>query len=312
MMFASQNGHDPCALQLIEAGANVDQTEEDGYTALMFACQDGHDRVTLQLIEAGGGVNHVAMNGVTALMLACHNGHDRVTLQLIKAGADINKAANQGLTALMIACQNGHDPCVRVLLEKGANLEDQNDNRSTAMEIACEANSLVCVQHLSSFGAKRIFPDDDNAEQAASSHDDKELLNWLIQSREWDPLHHVGVISLAYAEELLAVTPLTWQADSMHSVPQSPLYLAWQAYSAGVEGAPALLLRVATWSTVEHFPPEVRKHVAEKLRIGHLLAKQSFLMGSESGSGSFTDPWYEFVLKCDMPWHLPGQKSKRH
>ena len=42
-MYAAQNGHDLCALELIRAGANVDATDEEQWTALMFACQNGHD-----------------------------------------------------------------------------------------------------------------------------------------------------------------------------------------------------------------------------------------------------------------------------
>ena len=41
-MFAAQNGHQQVARALLEAGADVNATEEDDYTALMFACQNGH------------------------------------------------------------------------------------------------------------------------------------------------------------------------------------------------------------------------------------------------------------------------------
>ena len=39
--------HEQVALNLLEKGAEIDKTEEDGWTALMFACQDGHSEVCI-------------------------------------------------------------------------------------------------------------------------------------------------------------------------------------------------------------------------------------------------------------------------
>ena len=41
LMIAAQNGHEQVARVLLEAGANIEATEEDGWTALMLACHPG-------------------------------------------------------------------------------------------------------------------------------------------------------------------------------------------------------------------------------------------------------------------------------
>ena len=37
--------HEQVARALIENGANIEATEEDGWTALMFCAQNGHEQV---------------------------------------------------------------------------------------------------------------------------------------------------------------------------------------------------------------------------------------------------------------------------
>ena len=74
-----------CALELIKAGATVDATEEDGWTALMFAAQGGHEQCALELLKAGAAVNHSSNDGRTALMSACLSGHEQCALELLKA-----------------------------------------------------------------------------------------------------------------------------------------------------------------------------------------------------------------------------------
>ena len=61
------------SLILLKAGAAVDQTEEDGWTALMFAAQNGHEQVARILLKAGA----LDLNK-WALKLAERNGHSAV------------------------------------------------------------------------------------------------------------------------------------------------------------------------------------------------------------------------------------------
>jgi hypothetical protein len=55
-MLAAQNGHEQVALVLLTAGAAVDKTEGQGWTALIFAAQSGHEQFALVLLEAGAAL----------------------------------------------------------------------------------------------------------------------------------------------------------------------------------------------------------------------------------------------------------------
>jgi ankyrin repeat protein len=55
-MYASQNGHDLCALALIKAGANVEHVNNEQWTSLMWASSNGHDLCALALIKAGANL----------------------------------------------------------------------------------------------------------------------------------------------------------------------------------------------------------------------------------------------------------------
>ena len=51
-MLASQNGHEQCIRALIQSKANLDATQNQGFTSLMLAANNGHDLCARALIEA--------------------------------------------------------------------------------------------------------------------------------------------------------------------------------------------------------------------------------------------------------------------
>ena len=79
----------------------------------MLACQNGHVQCARALIDKGANVNHSINDGRTALMQAAKNGHDLCVLALIKAGADAGiahwyctKCANKTFNPDADCCQN--------------------------------------------------------------------------------------------------------------------------------------------------------------------------------------------------------------
>ena len=73
--YAACNGHKDVVRVLIDAGANVEEHNENGHTPLMEAASAGHVKVARILLDAGAGINtHSNEFKESALTLACYKG----------------------------------------------------------------------------------------------------------------------------------------------------------------------------------------------------------------------------------------------
>ncbi len=86
----------PIMKDLIQAGANVNQGDNDGKTPLMCARMVAQ---TDMLIQAGANVNQADKQGKTALMYAAERGDIETVKSLINAGADALLTDKNGYTA---------------------------------------------------------------------------------------------------------------------------------------------------------------------------------------------------------------------
>jgi ankyrin repeat protein len=72
---------------LLNAGADVEAKDADGYFALFIAAQEGHPKVVKLLLDAGADKDKTA-NGQTSLSIATNNGHTEVVQLLLDARTD--------------------------------------------------------------------------------------------------------------------------------------------------------------------------------------------------------------------------------
>lgn len=80
----------------------------EGNTPLMFACAAGHGESVRTLLEAGARVEDHNENGHTPLMEAASAGHVQVARMLVERGASINTHSNEFKeSALTLACYKG-------------------------------------------------------------------------------------------------------------------------------------------------------------------------------------------------------------
>ena len=109
-MFVVQSERVDSIRALLDAGAKVDETDDDGLTLLDWAViANRHDMARL-LIQRGADVNHVDKNGMTPLLYAASIdfGDSRVIDLLLKSGARLTASTKEGLTALDLARRYNH------------------------------------------------------------------------------------------------------------------------------------------------------------------------------------------------------------
>ena len=161
--IAAENGHLEVVGLLLEAGADKDAPDANGWTALHFGAQEGHLEVVRMLLEAGADKDAALTDGATALHFAAQDGHFEVVRLLLEAGADKDAALTDGATALRFAAQDGHFEVVGLLLEAGADRDAPDANGWTALHIAAESGHVEVAGLLLEAGADKdaVVPDSD-------------------------------------------------------------------------------------------------------------------------------------------------------
>ena len=84
-------------------------------TPVYFAASRGHTHVLMELIKAGADVNQATSDGYTPLYIAAQNGHEGCVAVLIQAGANVRKADKTGLTPMQIAISKKQEKVVTLL-----------------------------------------------------------------------------------------------------------------------------------------------------------------------------------------------------
>ena len=167
LVFAARQGSIESARLLLEAGADVNQQTEYGWTALLAAIHNRYYRLAMFLLEHGADPTLTNKGGWSPLYLATDNrnieGGDYPTrkadldhLTLIEAlfarGADVNTRMRsstetrtifthqwlheEGATPLLRAAQSGDLALVKLFLEHGADPRLTTDDGTTPLMVA--------------------------------------------------------------------------------------------------------------------------------------------------------------------------------
>ena len=152
--------------KVLDEGADINQQDEKGFTALMWLCLTSSDekcRETAKLlIDKGADVNIKAKNGSTALIEAAGNSYEIFKLLLAK-GAEI-KAKRNDQSGAFYQCMLGiiyydydHLEMAKYLLENGASVDEApvsgGGEGSTPLIYAARANKPDIAKFLIENGA---------------------------------------------------------------------------------------------------------------------------------------------------------------
>ena len=138
----AEKGHLDVARDLIEAGADVNAKDNDGFTPLSICAEKGHLDVARDLIWAGADVNAKDNDGMTPLYMCALGGHLEVARALIEAGADVNAKKDNGVTPLHMCAYTGHLEVSRALIEKGADVNAKEDDGVTPLYVCTQEGHL--------------------------------------------------------------------------------------------------------------------------------------------------------------------------
>jgi ankyrin repeat protein len=129
LVNAAKKGDLNTIMDLIEEGEDVNQSTDDGTTALAHAAWYSHlDMVDYLLLKAEAEINIANDYGATPLYLAALNAELPVIDRLLRGGADPDAALLSGETPLMAASNRGRSEVVSLLLENGANPDSAEFN----------------------------------------------------------------------------------------------------------------------------------------------------------------------------------------
>jgi ankyrin repeat protein len=152
---AAMRGDSDTVRALLKQGADVNQSQGDGMTALHWAATSGNLELVETLLYAGANVRATTRLGAYApLHVASKSGHAAVIRALVKAGADVNMLTSTGATALMMAALSGNADAAAALLDAGADINAKDKpNDETALMFAAAFDRVDVVGLLASRGA---------------------------------------------------------------------------------------------------------------------------------------------------------------
>ena len=155
---ASREGHAQIVHFLLEYGANLEIKSRDGYTPLHWAAKSGDLKILIMLLEDGADINSKGQYQRTPLHMATHNNRYHCVNHLL-AQPDIHIDSQTDekdhlLSPLMIAAMYGFLELVKLLVNAGANLTLRSEEGDTALVHAIYSGYHKSVNFLLQSGAK--------------------------------------------------------------------------------------------------------------------------------------------------------------
>eukprot|EP00741_Cyanophora_paradoxa_P022663 tig00021493_g21887.t1 len=146
-------------------GANIEEADRYGRTALLKAVEQGNLSLARRLLENGADVEARLMNGFTPLLVACVMERPDLVRTVLEFGADVRAAASDGRTAitfaghvpeirnllLVRAARDGHGDELRALLKLGANINARDHEHFTPLIAAAAGGHWEIIRELFSW-----------------------------------------------------------------------------------------------------------------------------------------------------------------
>uniref|UniRef100_A0A4W5N5B6 Euchromatic histone-lysine N-methyltransferase 2 n=1 Tax=Hucho hucho TaxID=62062 RepID=A0A4W5N5B6_9TELE len=154
LLEAIVNNHVEVTRYLVQSGACVYHTEEDGYTGLHHAAKLGSLDIVTLLLETGQvDINAQDSGGWTPIIWAAEHKHIKVIRALLNRGADVTLKDKEMNACLHWASFAGCVTIAEMVLNAGCPLSSVNMHGDTPLHIASREGFLDCVTLFLSRGA---------------------------------------------------------------------------------------------------------------------------------------------------------------
>jgi ankyrin repeat protein len=149
-----QAGNRAAALEMIQAGADVNAAQGDGTTPLHWAVYKVDAELVAELLKRGAQADVINNFGSSPLAEAVKIGDVELVTMLLDAGADLEAPNQDGQTALMLAARAGAADVAKLLVRRGANVNTRETWRGqTALMWAADGSFADIVELLIANGA---------------------------------------------------------------------------------------------------------------------------------------------------------------
>jgi ankyrin repeat protein len=145
LYHASRNGHVDVVNWLLQAGANVNATINDGPTPLQAAARLGRYRVSKALLANGADMGHPGgpTGWGSALHIALREGNVQLATTMLRQSPDVCAASAKYRSALHAAAGclrhgSGHLEIFRQCMELGIDVNCHDSDRNTALHLLAE------------------------------------------------------------------------------------------------------------------------------------------------------------------------------
>jgi ankyrin repeat protein len=130
LMAAAEEGHTDVCTMLLDAGADPNQQDTNGKTALMHLVENGRSKIDTNLMYSTGiNVDEPIFSADTPAAIIrqwAEEGDAAIAQALLAKNADLEVRDKQGYTALMKAATDSSPGVVQVLAEAGADINTMN------------------------------------------------------------------------------------------------------------------------------------------------------------------------------------------
>lgn len=182
LMFAAQMGHDLIVQYLVDKSADVNIKSTDfKFTALISAVKNDHLKSAEILIRNGANIDDADVFGRTALHYAAMYGFTQTADMLMYYDADVNVCDVIGFTPLCYAVQNGFEDIVMLLKLEGADAGIMLKDSSDLFHLAASSGNLFFLNTFENDIVLRKNINGLTPPEVALASGQLETLNWFLE-----------------------------------------------------------------------------------------------------------------------------------